>query len=109
MSTLNLEALTLDTNRGTWRVEAQHERPGGDLDVVATFHAVGTRYKERRFYGYRYDATDARWSQLAGMWDSLADIERAIASVTARSVLTYLGLVDLLEAARLADAPGGAE
>ncbi len=103
MSLLNLEALTLDTNRGTWRVEAQHDRPGGDVDVVASFHAAGTRYRERRFYAYRYDATEARWSQLTGVWDSLAEIERAIPAVTSRSVLTYLGLVDLLEAARPAE------
>lgn len=97
--------LVMSTPRGMWAVEAKHGRPGGDVDVVMSFRATGTRHPS--LYGFRRD--QGAWTQLAGVWPSVPIAVKAVASATRLQVLAVVKVLPLLDtAAGLSDFPSEA-
>lgn len=102
MSAVDLGSRTLTTPRGVWTIEAKHDRPGGDVDVVLSFRADGNR--SGVFFGYRRD--QGHWTQLVGAYTERHRAVAEFARQTRTQVLAYRDLVPLLDLATgLADFP----
>lgn len=96
--------LALSTPRGMWSIEAKHDRPGGDVDVILGFRPTG---QNAQLYGYR--CNQGVWTQLAGAWRTVPVAVKAVALATRLQVLAVEKVLPLLDTATtLPDFPDAA-